>query len=832
MAMMSAVERWVLSIGLALLTLLPVSASARCVGDCSGNGQVTIDELVTLVNIALGSAPASTCPNFVECQICISDLIGVINTALAGCPLPVLPALVSSVPAAGGVDTPRTEWIQLHFAGAVDRFDTWAFHLQCDGSDVAALPSVVGDDTVVLNPVADLPAGADCRATWPGQELDFAVAAGTTDAEVLYDPTDPALAVPYPDDARTVADASTITGLRLNVPVPAGPMDRQTVFNGLLPEANKLDGFSPIAHFVVELAEAPDVSTLPLTPAQSLDPLATVGLFDLTPTSPTFGARIPFRIEPRTDTSSTNVVSHTLLIFPSIPLEPTRRYGLIITRRVLVDPTRPLGPSAFFRAALDGSTPSRAADLIYEVIDAVAHHATPHIAADDVALALRISVRSNTTIPSDLLAVKEQVLAAPPADYTITDVEPQDAASPLAAIVHGTWNAPEWRTADKLFFVRDENGRPVQTGSKAVPFTLALPKAALNGPVPIAMYQHGNPGSSEAEVPSAARRALAGDGFAVIGFTDVLNRELSPGITDDQQAILAQVTPVLVSIIQNQRIPDYWVETRSEMLAFLRFFDGLGSLDVLPVGAPDGVPELDPTRPRVYLGISEGANNGQAFLAYAPEIKAGALVAGGGRLTEVLIHQAADLFINTLGPLFPSMTASDIWVALALFQTDYDVQDPHNHVRFIYRDRLPVAGTTRKPSILALEGLNDTMVPNHATDSMAWSMGPLPHIQPVQRAVPFLEVVTAPVTANIDAETTAGFYQYVPVGVPGIPVTPGCESQPEGHFCAQIAPASFHQRSVFFQGALTGVPTIIDPLAAPVPARAVDASRAAEILVK
>jgi len=33
-----------------------------CIGDCDNSGQVTIDELLTLVNIALGTAQPSACP--------------------------------------------------------------------------------------------------------------------------------------------------------------------------------------------------------------------------------------------------------------------------------------------------------------------------------------------------------------------------------------------------------------------------------------------------------------------------------------------------------------------------------------------------------------------------------------------------------------------------------------------------------------------------------------------------------------------------------------------------------------------------------------------------
>ena len=118
--------------------------------------------------------------------------------------------------------------------------------------------------------------------------------------------------------------------------------------------------------------------------------------------------------------------------------------------------------------------------------------------------------------------------------------------------------------------------------------------------------------------------------------------------------------------------------------------------------------------------------------------------------------------------------------------------------------------------MLVVEGLDDSLVPNHATDSLAWELGPIPHLGPVQRVVPFLTPVTGPVIGNVDAQTSAALFQYVPVGVPGIPPTPGCAalvpaSAGEGHYCAQSAAESLHQREIFFQSALTGVPRIIDP---------------------
>ena len=49
---------WVLAaVGIGLGGSPATPAAAACVGDCDGSGDVTVDELVTMVNIALGSAP-------------------------------------------------------------------------------------------------------------------------------------------------------------------------------------------------------------------------------------------------------------------------------------------------------------------------------------------------------------------------------------------------------------------------------------------------------------------------------------------------------------------------------------------------------------------------------------------------------------------------------------------------------------------------------------------------------------------------------------------------------------------------------------------------------
>ncbi len=68
-------------------TPLPIPA---CVGDCDGAGVVAINELISGVNIALGSDPVSNCPAF-DCRgnqmVTINCLIIAVNNALNGCPV-------------------------------------------------------------------------------------------------------------------------------------------------------------------------------------------------------------------------------------------------------------------------------------------------------------------------------------------------------------------------------------------------------------------------------------------------------------------------------------------------------------------------------------------------------------------------------------------------------------------------------------------------------------------------------------------------------------------------------------------------------------------------
>ena len=77
-----------LLVGTVLLGAVAQRATAQCVGDCNGDGMVTINELIVGVNIVLGDLPVSACEAFAnsEGQVTMAQLILGVNNALNGCP--------------------------------------------------------------------------------------------------------------------------------------------------------------------------------------------------------------------------------------------------------------------------------------------------------------------------------------------------------------------------------------------------------------------------------------------------------------------------------------------------------------------------------------------------------------------------------------------------------------------------------------------------------------------------------------------------------------------------------------------------------------------------
>jgi hypothetical protein len=745
------------------------------------------------------------------------------------------PAVLSIEPAPDSAAVPHGAWLRFRLAEPVRASDLvgFGFGVECDGVPVAREAHALADGTLVLNPSPELPAAAACRVAWrapdgsvAGTAFTVAPAAAGAAATVRYDRTGPFAIAPFPDDYWLVADPSEPGGRRVVLPeLPFAHDLQRQAFAALTGLVGDVDGWSRQTPIVIALSHPLDPSGIPADAFASQDPLAPIALVDVDPASPQYRQRIPYRLLTRSDPNPGGGFEHTLIVFPTLDLRERGRYAMIFTRQAFADgePGRGFGPAPLFEAALGapraGEDPQilQVRNTVGAVVDVVATLGDVPIPREDIALALSISIRTHPS-PEDLIHVKELALASPAPELAIPDLAADPCPTPgsfcirlltnRAVEVRGRVRLPRFREPSGVFARDPITGHPRPTGVDEVPFVLTLPRGALDAPAFPVMYQHGNPGTP-GELLGSNNEPLDDAGFALVGFQDTLNRELG-------QDTEVQVLSTFFALLLNQQMPEYWLQTGADQIFFLRAIQGMASLDLLhrgpdgePALGPDGAPEIDPSV-ILYKGISEGANNAQRFLPFAPEILAAEATVGGARLAETLIHQSADQILQQISALMPDLRPVELWVGLSLFQAGFDPQDGHTYLRHLYREPLlPFAGSSdvTPPSTIWTEGIDDSLVPNNASRAMAAELG-IPHVRPVAQALPTLEQVDAPLAGNIAPGITAGYFQFDPL------TTPDCirRGQLEGHFCPQSGAEAKAQRLHFLQTALAGEAEIIDPL--------------------
>ncbi len=122
-----------------------------CVGDCSRDGTVTVDELLTMVNIALGNALDSACPagdadN--SGDISVNEIVAAVNNALNSCEPTVPTPSPTLTPTASPTVTPDPgiSTFQGTLAPTTGRFNYNAT-LGLPGSDAACNTKFPGSHT-------------------------------------------------------------------------------------------------------------------------------------------------------------------------------------------------------------------------------------------------------------------------------------------------------------------------------------------------------------------------------------------------------------------------------------------------------------------------------------------------------------------------------------------------------------------------------------------------------------------------------------------------------------------------------------------------------------
>jgi hypothetical protein len=503
------------------------------------------------------------------------------------------PALASVTPNAASI--PVTSWLRFTFEQDVSpaMLSGFGFAISCGGARVPRAAYTVEGRSIVLDPVPGLPAGA-CRVVWRDasgaveRAFTAATPASTAVASAIYDRESATSFAPFPDDWWAAADGSTATGLRIAFAGPAFGDLRDDVIGGIAASMAELDGWSPIGPIVLSLTHAVDPSLLPADEFAAQSPFSPIALLDADPASPEYGTRIPFIVEARNDPSPDASIDHTLILFPSVMLRPGGRYAVVVTQRLFAagDPARPIGRSAFFDRAVAEPTPAttpaeaKIRSTVAPLLDFLETVPSVPIHRSDIALVLRVSTRSTLRDPSDMVAIKENALVAPPPLLTVTGIT---TSSQRRLIVRGTLALPSYlpEEGDAGELTRDElTGRPLSLATEDVPFTMTLPNQALSGPVPIAIFQHGSPGTQE-DVLSVNNEFLDDAGYAIVGIQDTANRRYGDDST-------LQTVAILLHLIEFGHIPLLELQTHADLQALLRALEGVAARDWLPNGAPNG----------------------------------------------------------------------------------------------------------------------------------------------------------------------------------------------------------------------------------------------------
>ena len=470
------------------------------------------------------------------------------------------PALVGSIPSAGASNVPRTAWLRL----TSPRLYPLPLSTGSSSSATeAAHPTAahaVEPALIVIDPEGELPVSAPCALIWVGPEgaaRSESRPRHGAPATVFYDRTDRARTPPFPDDYWLAPDPATETG-------HPGCNRRPRARAGRTAALQRADrGHQEPRIDSAPLAASP--SSCRMLPARNpcrearrhrSNPLASVQLFDLTPGSASYGDRVPFLLNVASVGLEGQPLTHSLVLYPSIPLAWRGRYGLAVTKRVLASPSRPFAPSAFFEAALAPAEPGRThrspetRTLAGEVLDALERRCLRRSSGRTSRWRSRFASGAAGGIPER--PPRHQGAGARWTGTRVHDHRRDTRFGTRGGDPDGNLGGAE--LAGGRVPRCDENGDPRITRTQTLPFTLALPRAALEGPVPLIMLQHGGGGSAEGDIPFAASSYLAEAGFAVIGFTDVFTRELGP----DQDT---QNLTIFAVLLAANKPPDFWVQT-------------------------------------------------------------------------------------------------------------------------------------------------------------------------------------------------------------------------------------------------------------------------------
>ncbi|MCX8071612.1 MAG: hypothetical protein N3C12_04060 [Candidatus Binatia bacterium] len=525
---------------------------------------------------------------------------------------------------------------------------------------------------------------------------------------------------PYPSSFFLRADSSSPTGWRVNYAREAMPANARGVHIDPR-EWNTLDGFSPGAMMLALFPEGVDLAASNAPPitnyARSVEDDSPTVILDADT-----GERIIHFAE--MDADGTSDANRSLILRPGVRLKERHRYivalrGLLDSSGTLIQPRRAF---QVFRDRI--ATPVRAIEERRDHFeDIFARLERAGIPRNNLQLAWDFVVASTESITGRMLAARDQALAAngPGApEFEVTAID-ENYSDRICRRVRGTYRVPLFLTSDRppAVYNLDENGVPRQNGWARAPFTVIIPCSAINGEEPVPgrpmIYGHGLFGTGEGEVTAGPQQTLASRFGFIIAATDWIG--MSNGDLDNTFRIIGDLSRFnqLVDRLQQSLINQILLGQ------LLLAEDGFVSHPAFQFG---GVPIID-RRELFYHGNSQGAIEGAAFMAVAPNLTRGVLGVGAANYS-FLLQRSIDFnpFFFVLAQAYPSVLNRA--VLYALIQQLWDRGEPNGYTSHLIDDPLP---NTPPKKVLIHTGINDSQVSHYATEIQVRSLG-IPAVAP------------------------------------------------------------------------------------------------------
>jgi hypothetical protein len=557
------------------------------------------------------------------------------------------------------------------------------------------------------------------------------------------DPLDPAVCLqPWPNDYFTVADPSTDTGRRLNLPLEAMP--RNIAGNPIRPdEWNRNDGFSPGQKIVTKVPGLDTPTAFRNTGAVPITEVART--YDQSQPIVLINTRTGKRhlIWSELDANPADPKDVNLIIRPAVNLREGTRY--IVALRNLRDAQgNRIGAQEPFRVYRD-SIPSadprvqaRRAHMesIFETLKRAG------IKRKDLYLAWDFTVASKRNLSERALAIRNdafaqlgdtnlsdlQVQGAAPA-FEVTSVTNYTAAedSRIARQVQGNFAVPCYLNAPgcppgSRFSYAPGSSVPLRIpgNTQIANFTCLIPRVAVDGPSVLparpSLYGHGLLGSAN-EITAGNIKAMANEHNFVFCATD-----WSGMSTQD----VPNIGTILADLSNFSSLPD-----RAQQ-GFVNFMY-LGRLMIHPNGfssdpafrfSNDGTPTpvLD-TRRLFYDGNSQGGIMGGSLTALAPDFNR-AVLGVPGMNYSILLRRSVDFdqYAVVLYQNYPNELERPL--ILSLIQTLWDRGEANGYAHHMTSDPLP---NTPAHQVLLHEAFGDHQVANVATEVEARTIGAALH---------------------------------------------------------------------------------------------------------